>query len=289
MDLGDMKKVNLFVVGAPKAGTTTLFQVLSSLNCISSPKIKEPNFFFTGDYNSYTIKKVKSLYQYHSLYQDKEYIYKIDASPSYLKCPESAYKIKKYNENAKIVIIIRDPIDRAISNWKMDLTEGFTRGDFKSLFLADLNSNSTRIQFDYFKSSCYSGGIERFYSFFKRENVLVLLFEHLQNSPNFFYDRISHFLGIEIDNSLFNTHVNAAKSPRNYFLHEIYKNKSIRSLLGPFLPLSIKNLTRKAVFQRSESPSLHVNFSREEMLPYFEEDTLAVERLLGVNLKGWRS
>ncbi|HRN40607.1 MAG TPA: sulfotransferase [Vicingus sp.] len=112
-------KVNLFIIGAQKCGTSTLFD-----NLIKHKKIiggvKEKNFF------SHPYLFLKGLDWYYSLFHSKKIYfdilsknYYVDASPSYLPSKEVAKRIHSYNPNAKIIVMMRNPIDRAFSAWNM--------------------------------------------------------------------------------------------------------------------------------------------------------------------------
>ena len=122
-----MNKVNLFIVGAAKSGTTSLQRYLKLSKNVFVPRIKEPHYFADvyikdkrelfniHDKRDYHSKIVNSLKDYNSLYIDAEqYLYKVDASPSYLYDNEASTRIYKYNPDAKIIICLRHPIERAI-------------------------------------------------------------------------------------------------------------------------------------------------------------------------------
>lgn len=100
-----MDKVNLFLIGAQKSGSTALAGYLSQHPSISTPIIKAPNFFNTRYYKSFQIKNID---EYLGLY-DFSKTYQLDPSDCYHSDVEALKKIKKYNCNARIVMIIREP------------------------------------------------------------------------------------------------------------------------------------------------------------------------------------
>ncbi|RRO13336.1 sulfotransferase family protein [Flavobacteriaceae bacterium 14752] len=115
-----MKKVDIFIVGEQKCGTTALHKFLTQHPQIKSGKQKEIDFFsYDGLYN-------KGLDYYHSLFKCslyEKYVKKIkliDASPSYLSTGEkTASRIYNYNKDAYIIIMLRNPIERAFSAYMM--------------------------------------------------------------------------------------------------------------------------------------------------------------------------
>jgi hypothetical protein len=107
-----MKKVNLFIVGAAKAGTTSLWSHFSKhpdVFTTSDELHKEPAFL--SDYGVHMGSK-----KYHALFSGSEYEkYICDASTSYLTSSESARRIYEYNPESKVICLLRNPIDRAYS------------------------------------------------------------------------------------------------------------------------------------------------------------------------------
>lgn len=142
----DVQKANLFVVGAMKAGTTSFTNLLSKHEQIYCPPVKEPHFFVEAlprslyessrffNLNSYLendfpkplhITKIETLAQYRQLFTlAAAEAYRVDASTAYLHAEESAQRIHAYNPEAKIIILLRDPLQRAFSHYKMDLEKG---------------------------------------------------------------------------------------------------------------------------------------------------------------------
>ena len=118
--------VDFFIVGAPKAGTTSLFYYLNKNKGICMSSIKEPNFFSSQDlkiqkiyYDSLILDNLK---EYERIFTPKNKQQIIgEASVSYLFYPNVANRIFDYNPRSKIIIILRDPVERAFSHYSMDL------------------------------------------------------------------------------------------------------------------------------------------------------------------------
>lgn len=113
-------RVNLFIVGSPKCGTTSLALALDNINSCFLPNVKEPNFFLESK-STQLAHCVKSLNEYNYMYKKSiDHKFRIDSSTSYFVDPKSPYLIKKYNSEAKIIILLRDPFKRMISHYKME-------------------------------------------------------------------------------------------------------------------------------------------------------------------------
>lgn len=107
------KRVNLFIVGEQKCGTTSLFKLLSQHELVLGAKNKECHYF-----NSIKYEQDKGFKNYHHSFRhyiNRKYTYLLDASPDYLGDELAYKKVHEYNPEAKIIIMLRDPVQRFIS------------------------------------------------------------------------------------------------------------------------------------------------------------------------------
>jgi len=123
---------NFFIVGAQKAGTTTLYEYLKMTNGVYIPSVKEARFFHDNSKKKFEIPRViTDEVKYLKLFsgvKDEKAIG--EASPSYLHDPESAELIHDKVPNAKIIIMLRDPVQRAFSQYLMRKTNGKEKRSF---------------------------------------------------------------------------------------------------------------------------------------------------------------
>ena len=108
-------KVDFFIVGAPKSATTSLFHYLGQHEGISMSTIKEPDFFSHLELDKqklyYKSKPVSYINTYHNLFLKKKKSQLLgEASVSYLFYPKVSERIFSYNPNAKIIIVLRNPV-----------------------------------------------------------------------------------------------------------------------------------------------------------------------------------
>jgi hypothetical protein len=113
-------RANLFIIGAQKCGTSTLYDNLIKYDSIHGGEIKEKNYF------SHESRFQNGSVWYHNLFSKVSFFYRLpkkhyflDASPSYLAHKDAADKILKYNPEAKFIVMMRNPVDRAFSAWNM--------------------------------------------------------------------------------------------------------------------------------------------------------------------------
>ncbi len=227
--------VNLFVVGAMKAGTTTFTKGLSKHAQIYCPPVKEPHylidrlpeqlydpgrFFSLDDYleNEFPeplhITKIETELQYRKIFSlASTERYRVDTSTAYLHNKESAKLIYSYNPDAKIIILLRDPLKRAFSHYKMDIGKGRVNGTFEALIIRDINAyrNQELPWYSYLAMSLYKDPIERFKSLFS--DVLVIDLKNLIDNEKNTLATISSFLDIDTFEDTVIHHKNIARRP----------------------------------------------------------------------------
>ena len=112
---------NLFIVGAMKSGTTSLYEYLNVIPRIYMSPIKEPKYFHMKGYGKeVNVKRISDKKNYLNLFE-KVNTEKIigEASPDYLFDPNSPRLIHKKVPNANIIICLRDPVERTFSHYLM--------------------------------------------------------------------------------------------------------------------------------------------------------------------------
>lgn len=198
---------NFFIVGAAKAGTTSLWAYLRQHPDIYMPEtdaLKEPAFFSE-------LKWIKSLDAYLRIFEKGRGRRAVgEASTAYLTCPESAARLRESCPDARIVIILRNPADRAFSlyNWMIregyEWIEPFERAleeeDRRAADEAFHRSNPQYFyNYLYFRSGLYAGQVARYLDLFPRERILFLLFDDLKRDAVGATRRLCEFLGVSSD------------------------------------------------------------------------------------------
>ncbi len=197
--MSDKFSPNLFILGAAKSGTTSLYNFLNSYDeiCMSSPK--EP-FFFELEY-----EKGLDFYRkkYFKHYKNERFIG--DARHRNLFLPFVPERIYKTNPNAKLIVILRNPIERAYSHWWHFYSRRIEKKSFsykieeeiymfKKGVIEDFFSNPNKYAKEfmpygeatitsYILSSIYSIQIERYLKLFGSDNIYILNFEELKSNP----------------------------------------------------------------------------------------------------------
>ena len=217
---------DFIIVGAQKAGTTSLFRYLATHPNIKAPfKTKEIHFFDGGLDEVDNYKKGLSWYKSHFPKKSKmENKITFEASPLYLFHPEAPFRIKKVLPDVKIIILLRNPIDRTISHYfhekrknreKLPIEEALKYEESrieKSLKNNDYKSKEF-LRYTYKTRSKYYYQIKRYLDLFPEKNILILKSENLFNHPIETLNKVQNFLNIDSFNSFDNL---TAKNVGNY-------------------------------------------------------------------------
>ena len=276
-----MKIPNLFIVGAPKSGSTFLYEKLKDHPDLFFTKIKEVNHFSYEELlkaSYYKDYKIKDRQTYLKAYKKaKDYKYRVDASVSYFAYPEVARKIHEFNQDAKIIILMRDPYKRAFSHYLMDIRMQYAANEFCE-YIEEREAHFTQ----YVGNSLFGANIRNYIEVFGKEQVLVLQLEYLEQQ----LDRVFDFLEIENISQSINTNdrVNPNKTPNNKIAGYFQKNRGVTEKLKLIVPKSIVNFGNQFLYSKADQT---IKLGKREIAclrPYIEPD-LDVLSSLKLNLQ----
>ena len=273
-----MKKPNFIIAGFPKCGTTSLFHYLKQHPDIFMPNQKELHFFTQAQIfklnkgpKDKVVKQshIKSEKEYLELFKSvKDEVAVGDASPSYINYPENFGMIKQYLNDPKVIVIVRDPIDRAYSNYlhlKRELRE--TMDFFSALKNEDNRREESYSDFWYYRfNSTYYKKILMAKKTFS--NVLVLTTEEFKRNPEITLKKVYSFLGVKLI-------VKKQALETKFNVGGYYKKNLITSLL--FQPSSFKNALKKIIKPTTGIKMLVSRFSRLFQIkqPSIDQDSLS--------------
>jgi len=233
------RKTNLFMVGVAKCGTTTIHKILTSHPEVFGGPLKEPHYFARNyiPYISEHFKKMTALtpqsYQDNYKMANKEK-YLIDSSVNYILYPEIAYDIYNYNPQAKIIVVLRNPIDRIYSYYKMLFKEGYINQSFKD-FLKNPFDHS---QINLLEQGQNVANIEKYKQLFGDENVLIITFKQIVENQDHLRMCLTQFLDIDPFEHSVHVHENVSGIPKNRFIQFIHNEFCVTQYLKRILPRS---------------------------------------------------
>jgi len=185
-------KIDFIGIGVERAGTTWIFECLKEHPQICCSKYKEIKFFSKKtQFSNKNDKYQKGLDFYQSYFSHcKEDQIKGEFSPHYFFEKESALRIKKHFPEVKLILCLRNPIDRAYSFYWFEKTRG--------KIPYDSFEEAISKEFAYFiTEGFYSKPLKNYFSLFPKENILILIYEEIAKDPIKFIQNIYEFLGVD--------------------------------------------------------------------------------------------
>ena len=302
-----MSLPNFLIVGAAKAGTTTLYRHLLQHPEIYMPeKLKETFFLsaispatFSGDAAVYANDAITSLEDYQDVFRNSGNAIAIgEACVAYLYFHRQTIpRIKSVlGTDCKIIISLRNPVDRAFSNYLHHYRDGFEHKSFEeALSLEETRSrNNWWWGFQYRRVGLYAAQVSAYLEAFGSSNVKIVLSEDLWNDPDSVLRDIFRFLGVDTrfhpDTSLrFNVSGIPKKSAFNYLLG---RKSYLRTSARLFVPRHLRRrIIRSRLFTRLknrhlEKPMLNPR-TRSLLLDYYTTDIRKLESLPGMKPTSW--
>jgi len=271
-------KVNFMIVGAQKCGTTTLFNILKNHPSLVGSSPKEPGFF-----NLKSVDRLDFDY-YHSLFDQKEHALYFEATPGYTFYPSGFRKIWEfiydYNPDMKFIYLVRNPVDRIISNYVHFYLRGYTDDS-----LEDAISSHPF----YINVSRYYTQIYPYVEQFGRDKVLIIDFEDLINNRKEMLAEVSLFLGINpdlFDEKVLQLHSNRTKSNKRIH-HRFDPPSSIyMKIVKRYFPYFWNILLKRNTRTINKKPDLD-DACREMIIRMIELDIKSLEELTGKNFSKW--
>ena len=216
--------------GVAKAGTTLLYDLLQKHPQIRRGQVKELHYF------DYAENPVKAEY-------DEKFLpgqgLKMDITPMYMCRADCVDKMAATLDPRKValVVLLRDPVERALSHYKMRISQNLEKRSFEQCFDQEPGKEYPRIHdlrmTGYFPLGLYAPQLESLYRRFPPENIQVYLFEDFVKNQQAYVDKVCRFLGIE-----------------PIQVHEMHSNKSVvhvKSRLAARLIWNISRFTPNAI------------------------------------------
>lgn len=193
-------KIDFFIVGAQKSGTTALDSYLRRHHQIQMGRRKELHVFDdeTVDWSRPDYEVLQAAYDWTGSHRKRG-----EATPIYMYWPNAMERLKAHNPEAKLIVLLRHPVMRAYSHWKMEATRGADVFPFK-LAISDVGRLRLKTEpggvhrvYSYVERGFYAQQLERMLGLFPRRNVLCLTTEDLWDLPVRTLGRIADFLGVD--------------------------------------------------------------------------------------------
>lgn len=288
-------KLDFIGIGAEKAGTTWVADMLKQHHLIYIPKQKELHYFnrkFVENpkLNNYNFDKPFSWYE-KFFKNSKPNQIKGELSPTYLWDKEAPKKINKYFPNVKLFVVLRNPTERSLSQYYYYKHKGLI---MEKTFYQALRNYPFLLE-----RSMYYKQLKKYFDLFPKENIKIMFFEDLKNDKISFLKELEDFLGVKryVPNSI-DKKSNVTGLPK-------YKNPNIilakiRFILRKYKLNFILDLARKIglaqYLEKIRNTTTDNKFSKEKidektrkyLKEYFSEDIEKLEKLIKKDLSAWK-
>jgi hypothetical protein len=287
---------DFIVVGAAKAGTTALYWYLADHPQVFMSRVKETNYFAYGlDEGGHLLYGDPELHHFPITTID-EYERSFEgagdaravgeASPIYLECPQSAGRIRDTIPDARIICGLRDPVDRAYSDYLMYLRSRGRRLDPAR----ELTPSAAWARPDshWMQISMYHEALRRYFDVFPPDRIFVFLFDDLKADQAGLVRDIYRFLGAD-DGFVpdFGTPHNVGGMPASMLLERVFTNDRLRKAVDPWVPKRAADWARRTRTRNLRRPPRLPSELATELRERFRDDIGKTTELIGKDLSFW--
>ena len=308
---------NFFIVGAPKAGTTSLYHWLAAHPQVFMSPIKEPSYFslearpenFVPEYQAnmrQQMSEVQSALRcglgqslrhgvvgewedYLRLFTGAEGKIAVgEASVFYLWSKTAAQHIAERTPHARILLILRDPSERAFSQYLHYVSLGHIGTSFRQHILAGMNpGEELGIYQPFLEIGHYAEHLERYFAAFPREQIRIWLYEDTLSEPQTFRRQVMEFLNVDsgFAPDVSKRHLEVLV-PKMLGVTQAMRRKGLWGKLRDSTPASLRPLFRKIAYRHRRTVRLAPE-DRKILIDYYKDDIHKLQHILGRDLSAW--
>ena len=315
-----MREPNFFLVGAGKAGTTSLFHYLDQHPDIYMSPVKEPSFFsletrpenFDPAFRKlgYELEErmgvflrgpmtekisggiVRDWNDYMRLFLNAQNQHAVgEASVCYLWSRTAAVGISNRFPQARILIVLRSPAERAFSQYLHNMSDGFISQSFRDYVRASQQSGhrGLGVHEPFLEMGLYADQVQRFFDRFPRQQIGIWFYEDTKARPQQFMREVLEFLNVD---SSFRPDTarryNEPRVARFGKAKRLLRRLGVWQMAATLAPAGVRHAVRKAAHRPTHTLTMSVE-DRAMMVDYYHGDICRLEKLLGRDLSAWRT
>ncbi len=306
-------KVNLFMIGAMRSGSTSLYYYLSQHPEIFMSPVKEPEYFsrnilknslqeckdLADDERENIIKnlsnkKDRSLAEYEQLFVPGQNIKIVGEASQYLFYPTVAEVIHQYNPDAKILVIVRNPVDRLYSDYyynaRTGLLEALEFNDYvKQLLIEEEKySKNKLLPSSHLAFGYYFKQLKLWYEYFDKKNIKVVLYEDL-NELDKLTNELFNWLEVDPDFVIKQTRTQQSGSYRlslfrNLLDEDNIVKHAIKKLISEHSRRKLREIAYKILLKKKQGIE---DKTRQTLINIYQDDVQNFEQLINRDLSDW--
>ncbi len=309
---------NFFIAGAPKAGTTSLYHYLDQHPDIYMSPLKEPSYFssevrpenFEPALRFKAICDEGAVRQYLNgpmdqkrfggIVRDWEDYLRLfaaadkqtalgEASVCYLWSKTAAHAIASRLPRARIILILRDPAERAFSQYLHNLSASVVKHSFRKHVEISLHRTDTTfgIHHPFLDVGLYANQVQRYLDAFPKDQIGIWLYEDTKQQPKEFLSEVLNFLqvdpGFALDNS---TRHLQPQVPRMASVSQVLRRNGVFTRLKNLTPAPLRPYFKSIAYRKTGSVKMPSR-DRALLVDYYKEDIGKLANLLGRDLSNW--
>ncbi|RSK41511.1 sulfotransferase family protein [Mangrovimonas spongiae] len=296
-------KPNTFIIGAQKSATTSVYNWISQHPSVCGPSaLKDYPFFLKEEFFDKGIESLQEEYNTQGFNNQKIVL---QGNVQYIFDVKAIKKIYDFNPKAKLICVLREPSERALSAYKYFKKLNIEKLTFKEALNREeersRNSLQAYFDFTYKAHGMYAQQLKAIFNIFPKNQLLVLLYDDVKSSPESVMDEIFDFLELSDKHPITYTTLNATGEVRYKFFQNLFFNKSkarkfiVDNLIDPFFPLHKRTKIRWAFNEwntkKVNSKDVHAADYTEEIMKlkvYFKNEVIELENLLNRDLAAWK-
>ena len=251
----------LFCIGVQKSGTSYLHNILRQHKAIAFSRYKELHFF--SDENEY-INGIDGFF--NQFEPDDDTVYLADFTPEYINNPITVSNISaQFQDKAKIIILMRDPVKRAFSNYNMRVSRGKEKRTFHEVISDILANDFSDI---IVSKGMYAEQLDTVFKYFNKNQVLLLVFEEFIKNKEKTLAEVMDFLELEYIDFNYDVKSNEKKDNRVTGIGKLFFKIPLKVRRNIFAKSRFLERLFKAIMTRSRKPI--------KAKPAFEDKTIGI-------------
>lgn len=295
------KLPNTFLIGAQKAATTSVYSWLSQHPDICAPMSVKDYAFFTRD--DFFEKGLDHLSNFYKEEHNNEKIV-LQGSVHYIFFEKALKRINRFNPNAKFILILRNPIERALSAYEyaikfdyenLSINEAFKKEDERMTS----TDHRTLSELTYKNHGLYYEQIQIFLKYFKRNQLKVVLYEEVSN-PELLTSELFKFLNVDSKFTPEYKAMNITGKVKSQTIQKVFlgdnkvKNWLVHNVANKLLSQDLKAKLRWKIIHLNTNKN-KVDYLEQlnsdlknDLLSFFKDDIDKLELFLSKDLSHWK-
>jgi len=280
LQINNSFKINYLVVGAAKAGTTTIHDILSEIDSFSGPEMKETGYWSNLKQKYSNCNKLGFFHkmqidnydEYTSLFDTEKITF--ECSPDYLfHSTDVIKKLKKENQHPKILIILRNPIYRAVSQYKHFKRDGIIKESFSKYIRSFESKENSSWALDIIKTSEYAQDLKNYIN--SGLDVKVVLYEDIFSSKNNLIIFMKNYFGLNEKQIQYRKSNSSNKNAAYRYYFVLKKNSYVKKMVNFFRKFKLFKILFNLLFLSFKNNKRLDSITYNKLLGYYINDVKA--------------